>query len=555
MESFEKNGIWFLPESPDRQITGTLVFSPDQQPRLNLVGELRELDIQEKLESDIEYPLIHGYLIGNSGTSEEVTLCNSYQKKEFKTGVPTSELYPEYILKGYHFSSLDEIEFQYIIVQYDYLEKWVNLPNIEIGCIPHHDQANTYKEIIFNQKVNEPIEIGKINDCSITIIDLPFLNPQFVQLTNLFATLGQNWDRSEILIKEQKKILIKPDSPKNLKFFLDIVDLIQDFLTFGCGQIILPLKIETSIIANNQESETQLFNGVPMEIQTERQTAFPINIFYKVTSPLSNKVSFNASLILFKFTDIRESSATVLNNWQNIREKISSIIEIYLGLYYIPVRYKNDLFLDLAQAIEGFHRIYCEGNYCDEDTFKKIKKKLNETFSSELKKYDIDQAYYESLLRKTEYWNEYSLKERLEDFLDDGSIFWKIYFLKLTLESMSCTLLRYASLLHYASLLRYAYSHLIYYSENNFSSCLPDNFFISNKDKENFIKQVRDTRGFLTHPSSDSKSKKKSKHIVSGNELENLIRKLKIILEICLLKSLGLDSSKIKALTRSRHLL
>lgn len=540
MESFEKNGIWFLPESPDRQITGTLVFSPDQQPRLNLVGELRELDLQEKLEGDIKYPIIHGYLIGDSGTFEEVTLCNAYLKKEFKTGYPTSELYPEFILKGYHFSSLDEIEFQHIIVQYDYLEKWVNLPNLEIGCIPHHDQANTYKEIIFNQKVNEAIEIGKINDCSITIIDLPFLNPQYVQSINLLATLGRKWDRSEILIKEQKKILIKSDSPKKLNYFLEIVDLIQEFLTFSCGQIILPFKIETTIIANNQEFENQLFNGDWRVIQTERQRAFQINIFYKITSPLINKVSFNASLILFKFTDIRESSATVLNNWQNIREKISSIIEIYLGLYYIPVRYKNDLFLALAQAIEGFHRIYCEGNYCDNDTFKKIEKKLKETFSSELQKYDIHEAYYDSLLRKTEYWNEYSLKERLEDFLDDGSILWKIYFLKLTLKSSSY------------SLLRYAYSQLIYYSENNFDSCLPDNFFISNEDKENFIKQVRETRGFLTHPSSDSKSNKKSRHIVSGNELKNLIRKLKIILEICLLKSLGLDSSKIKALTRSR---
>ena len=546
MESFEKNGIWFLPESPDTQITGTLVFSAEhQEPRLNLVGELRELDIQEQLESDIQYPLIYGYLIGDSGTSEKVTLCSSSQKKELKTGVTTSELYPELILKGYHFSSLDEIEFQCLIVQYDHFEKWVNLPNIEIvDCIPHHDRANTYKEIIFNQKVNEPIEIGKINDCSITIIDIPFLTPQYVQSINLFAALGGKWDRSEILIKEQKKILIKPDRPKKLNLFLDIVDLIQDFLTFSCGQIILPFKIETAIIANNQECETQLFNGVPRVIQTERQKLFPINIFYKVTSPLINKVSFNASLILFKFTDIRESSATVLNNWQNIREKISSIIEIYLGLYYIPVRYKKDLFLALAQAIEGFHRIYCGGDYCDNDTFSKIKKQLNETFFSELKKYDIDEAYYESLLRKTEYWNEYSLKERLEDLLYDGSILWKIFFLKWTLESSSY------------SLLRYAYSHLIYYSENNFYSCLPDNFFISNKDKKNFIKQVTETRGFLTHPSSDSKSKKKSKqHIVSGNELENLIRKLKIILDICLLKSLGLDSSKIKAWTRSRYLL
>jgi hypothetical protein len=47
----------------------------------------------------------------------------------------------------------------------------------------------------------------------------------------------------------------------------------------------------------------------------------------------------------------------------------------------------------------------------------------------------------------------------------------------------------------------------------------------------------KDTRGFLTHP-----SEKKSKHIVSSNELENLIRKLKIIQEICLLISCPLDN-------------
>ena len=70
------------------------------------------------------------------------------------------------------------------------------------------------------------------------------------------------------------------------------------------------------------------------------------------------------------------------------------------------------------------------------------------------------------------------------------------------------------------------------------------------KRRESTGHDIRDTRGFLTHP-----SEKKSKHIVSGNELENLIRKLKIILEICLLKSLGLDSSKFKAWTRSRYLL
>ncbi|GGA06446.1 hypothetical protein [Okeania sp. KiyG1] len=107
MNNFETNGIWFLPETPDRKITGTLSFSPEKIPQLKLVGELRQFEnIEEKFDNPLTYPIINGWLVSAPGKSEAVTLFKSSQKKEIKTGIQTSEIYPDIIIKGYHFSAL-----------------------------------------------------------------------------------------------------------------------------------------------------------------------------------------------------------------------------------------------------------------------------------------------------------------------------------------------------------------------------------------------------------------------------------------------------------------
>lgn len=503
MESFDKIGMWFLPETPDRKVNGQLIFAPEKVPTLKLFGELKDFDLKQKLEGEIKYEIIHGYLIGDKGESDtyKVTLCNCVQKKEIKTGIQNSEIYAKYILQGYHFSSLDEIKFTEINVQYTYLEKWINLHNITIEGIPNENNTGIFQEINLKQQLKESIEIGKINDCSITVFDKPFLSPQFLQFVNLFG-----YNSNEILVKEEKSIQICSEQPKKLNDLLDVAHLIQEFLTFGCGQIISICDIKTCTIG--KDSEYQLFDCQYRLIEIEKP--FPIKIFYGLSSPITNKESFNSRQILFKFTDIIRKSDVILNNWKTVKTKLTPIIETYLELYYIPVRYRKDYFLALAQTIEGYHRIHHKGEYCDKDTFQKISGELEKVFSSELAKHEIDESCHESLLKKIEYWNEYSLKERLEDLLSD----------------------------------------------KDFHNCIPEAFFTSDKDKEDFAKQVRDTRGALTHPSSNPSNtrphKKPSKHILSGNELEQLINKLKIILEICLLKSLGLDPSEIKVITSRR---
>lgn len=503
MESFDKIGMWFLPETPDRKVTGQLIFAPEKIPTLKLFGELKDFDPKQKLEGEIKYEIIHGYLIGDKGESDtyKVTLCNCVQKKEIKTGIQNSEIYAGYILQGYHFSSLDEIKFTAINVQYTYLEKWINSHNITIEGIPNENNTGIFQEINLKQQLKESIEIGKINDCSITVFDEPFLSPQKLQVVNF---LGYN--SNEILVKEQKSIQISSEQPKKLNDLLDVAHLIQEFLTFGCGQIISICDIKTYTIG--KDYEYQLFECQYRLIEIEKQ--FLIKIFYAFSSHITNQQSFDPEHILFKFTDIIHKSDVILNNWKTVKTKLTPIIETYLGLYYIPVRYIKDSFLALAQAVEGFHRIHHKGEYCDKDIFQKISEELEKVFSSELAKYEIDESYHESLLKKIEYWNEYSLKERLEDLLSD----------------------------------------------KDFYNCIPDTFFTSDKDREDFAKQVRDTRGALTHPSSNPSNtrphKKPSKNILSGNELEQLINKLKIILEICFLKSLELDPSEIKVITSRR---
>ena len=108
-------------------------------------------------------------------------------------------------------------------------------------------------------------------------------------------------------------------------------------------------------------------------------------------------------------------------------------------------------------------------------------------------------------MRKVEYWNEYSLKERLEALFD----------------------------------------------EQDFCSCLPD-IFLEGEGKKEFIKQVRDTRGALVHPNTSPK-RQKSSHVSTGNdELKKLTFKLMIILEICLLKRLDLNSSVIQEIIKQK---
>ncbi|MFW9259909.1 HEPN domain-containing protein [Nostoc sp. CALU 546] len=534
MKGFEEDGVWFLPDAQDREIFGRLTFSPDKPPKLYLFGQLQdilerlqEIDVEGKIQTDIKFPIIHGYLV----TGEQVTLCESFQPFNFKTGIPTSEIYPSYILRGHHFKSFDDITLHGISVKYTFLEDWVDISNFKIEYKMNPDNTQV-QELKVKQEILEPIELGKLSNFSIFIRGQQ-PNVQNIELIKFF---GKKF--KEVNLKINNSIVIRSDEKRSLKDFIYVINLIQDLLIFASGQMIYPYEIRTSIITIEKEKiipedirmsiilgliqpekvaksslgfELHQFGDEIKAIEEEKEKLIPIDIYYQVSESKIEENELDRRKVLFYFDDIKDMSSEILEYWELNRVKIEPILDLYLRLTYIPRRHINDFFLSMAQAIEAFHRTSHDGIYIDEKTYKNVViPALSDSIPSKLSDYSLPEFpifqemianFIKSMKKKLTYLNEYSLKERLEDLI------------------------------------------------NVYQECIPDRFFQTEDEKNSFSKQVRDTRGSLTHLSSNSDNKQSdSRYVVKGQELFNLSKKLKILLEICLVKQLGFEDSKIKSI-------
>ncbi len=511
MDSFENHVVCFLPDNPERELTGNLVFS-NKELKLDIVGDLRDRQsVEEMLDRNIRYPVINGWLVEKSGRSEAITLCECRQKPKFSTGVQTTTIDARYLIKGYHFPSLEGIKLEGLIVRYTNLEKWVNMLNVTIESTQHPEKPCIFTATNIHQELFEPINIGELNECSISIIDIQWFDANSLQLARLLGA-----DTSKITLEGRKKIQVKPNRPRDFRELLKVVYEIQEFLTFACGQLVLPYSIETEIRGQSRqfdildilrfrgEAESRISQGETIEsIRPPQLVDRPYRYQLKILFPTNvDNQTFDSRKILFRFTDIGNNPSHILQRWDEIREDLELVIQAYLRSHYIPVRHPHENFLSLAQAVEGFHRIYHNhrGEYCNKSKFEKIRKALKETFQAKLKELDIDEAYWDSLLKKPNYWNEFSLKERLD--------------------------------------------HL--FSQDNFTDCLPKSLFPDGFDFNEFNRRVRDVRNNLTHINSGRG--------IDYREPHNLATKLKVILEVCLLRALEFELSDIRMIMDKYYL-
>lgn len=530
MESFEEDGVWFLPDAQDKQIFGRLTFSPDQPIKLYLSGQLQEIEIEDRIHSYLDFPVIHGYLT----SGQKVTLLECNQPFGFKTGIQTSEVYVSYILRGHHFKSFDDVALKGVSVRYTILEDWLHLPSFELQWTLNQENTQV-KEFNVKQKTLEPIEIGKLSGFSIFICDEP-ISLQYLQLIAFFRQKYK-----EINLKEKKLIVIRSDTERNLKDFVDVIDIFEKLLVFASGQLTYPYEVKSFIVAIEKEVkipdslamsmmmgliepkkvaksdlgfEIKQFGDDIKAVEEETEKIIPINIYFRVSQTKIENNEFDREEMIFSFNEIKDKSEQILKGWELNAKKLAPIIDLYLRLTYIPRRHINDLFLSLAQAIEAFHRLAHKGVYIDKRIYKNVViKSLVDAIPSEPSEYQLSSdseeeeisqeeiaKFIEAMDKKLRYLNEYSLKERLEDLIID------------------------------------------------YESCIPENFFQSEEEKNIFIRRVRDIRGDLTHLSDEKSSS------VSTDELMRSIMKLRTFLEICLVKQLGFQDSDVKSLfSRRRH--
>lgn len=200
--------------------------------------------------------------------------------------------------------------------------------------------------------------------------------------------------------------------------------------------------------------------------------------------------------MFFSFEDIHDKFEYFVQNWFKKIELLGPIYNLYFGTLYSPNMNLENQFLNQVHALESYHRRVHIGEYIER---KKYLDELYPIFVNSIPN-NLDDDFRSSLKGKLHYLNEYSLRKRLKEIIESYS---------LNLQGI----------------------------------------FGDKKAQKLFIELAADTRNYLTHFDNDLKEK-----AVEGMRLYYFIRKLRILVEICLLRELGFSDVDIFRLISKKYI-
>ncbi len=449
IEKFEYKGIWWLPDKPEEQISGTLRFAAAEGAVLELIGSFKDLqDMNKILEPEI--------ILGISSNGKNITLYKCFETKSTISfpGFQTSSFYGNVVFVGVHFQKAEEIKFNNLSIHYLHLDEWINTSGFDIKYLREEN------EIIIKYKLPEPFQATISDELKILIN---------------FRSEGSTFSyfQKEATIKQTTEIEVETPEAKPFEDYIKIMYQIQNFLTLGITEPVYPLAID-GITEENRE----MIND---------KNPYPrVEIFYTLPDIPQSPKTLHPSDMLFTFEDISSRFDSFLRNWFEKVDLLEPVYDLYFGTLYNPRMYSEQKFLSLVQAIESFHQRTHGGEYLSVEEYKPV---------------------YDTLVNAIPDWVSSDLKCRLMEYLKYGREF----------------------------SLRKRLKEIIYIYQDNIDR------FIGNKNA--FIENVVDTRNYQTHHDEDLKER-----AASGEELYRLTQKLKVLLEVCLLRELGFSSDEIKGL-------
>jgi len=372
-DNFEFKGIWWLPEKPDLQITGTLKFENEKEISLELLGTFRE--ITSLGSGNIFQPDII------LGISDNGKICTLFKNLEVQNrlnfpGIQNSKFHSNYLFIGKHFNSSEEIQFSSLQVNLTNLENWLAVSPFSLE-IPNNIKGE------WKLTHNWPSEfIAQLPEIKCTI-----------ESTHEFNTGGDNVKK--VLWESNAYLKITPYENKDFDWYWSLVYDLCNFLTLLIGDTIYIKRLKAY--------------GDDVEAAPRKNIKETIEIFFtqKKYNPKENIHPFE---MIIPFPRISEDIERVLSLWFAKAQQLRSVYDLFFGTFYNPSMYLQFQFLSLIYAIESFHRATKSGKYLSDEKWEPFRNKLHNAISDEL-----DDSHKESLKNRIKYGNEYSLRKRLKE--------------------------------------------------------------------------------------------------------------------------------------------
>lgn len=358
MENIFK-GRWWLPDHPEKVISGDLNVSYSQSNELIIDGSLSESKV---LQVTGDYEIIIGRL--NNGKDVTLVKCkNSGSSSNSESGVVETRFFVKSVLIGEQFNNISEIKFKKYLIEYLYLNQWINISVVESRfpniCIKKLDPI-----VLLNNSEGATIRILLNSKISHKVFKLE--------------------------IAQENNILMEFVNGKTVEEFLAYNYKLQNIFSLLLNENIYPLRIKCQV--------DKIRDGIsfPSEIDIyswlrDKETDSNTERYF----PRSNLV----------YNEIKDNIENIFEKWFKISEDIEPVFNLYFSVIRKPDIYVENKFHSLMQAIETYHRRVVGGREEEQDKYDLKKKTIVDS---------VDEAYKDWLDKKLTYGNEISLRKRLE---------------------------------------------------------------------------------------------------------------------------------------------
>lgn len=360
MDISEQDGWWWLVEDPGRKMPGRLTLHATGGGTVEMSGRLNVTSEHAPNRRDHVH-IVHGQVAGVPVTLED---CNVFQSpRDDKEN--SSSIIAFFVYEGIHFSHPLDLEFEEVSVRYSYLDEWIDWGARDIPFAP----------------VTIEVDDGQDNHIAVNISrSLPGGDRQLNELKH----------HALITVKPMQVMPFYGDGVR-LGFAEILYARLGQFLSLATGKHNRP----SSMVGRLSHAEG--FKSVQMHFPTNKPE-LPSGI-----EPF------------FTFHEVKNNLDKYLSHWSCIQGKLSEVLDLYLRKYHSGFSHPSTEFLNMAQALEAYHRRMHGGRYLHEDVYRSKKRPVIDAIQQSFDANDPSEKYVqEKLISVVGRGNEYSFRSRLE---------------------------------------------------------------------------------------------------------------------------------------------
>lgn len=449
-EEYKRSGYFWLHDSAENKVPGTLLISDGGDIELEIVGLLDNSIEALNGADDLSR------IIGHIEEDGLITLENCFYKNKNISfgGISKSLVCVNQVLSGVAYDKGEAVKFNTLSFSIEGLDEWLGISGIKVT------RSDDYRSATISYTPQQEI---------IYKLDNGF------QLHILFGyTLPGFPNTTEAKITQKAYFKLSSETERDICDFTEVVHQVTYLLCFAVD----------ATVAISDVSATS--NSIVRELSENKTRPVEIKVYYP-SLPFSQDVpKIDIHRMLFTFGHIRGDAGKIINNWLGAYDEIAPSLNLYFSAVTGVHRYLEGKFLALAQGLETYHRRTSDEKLMDESEFRNLVAHSICHCPKDKRKW---------LRGRLIHGNEINLGVRIKKIIEPFK------------------------------------THIG-----------------SNKERSKLMRDIVNTRNYLTHYSENLKSE-----AVLGVDMWPICQKMEAIFQLHLLEKLGFSSAEISAILNNSY--